>query len=597
MGKMLPDMKHLLQHIAAAAALLAAPCIWGQGFPEVAGEYAVPAKAERAAQLRLDAVAPAAPGVRLAPVEAWRLQALREANQRPQAQRKRLLVGVTRDVPGEVAAPAPAAAGWVAVAGGHAVRLALTSPEAASVRLALDLRGVPLEAEMVFFGSDLPGRLEGPVRVGDIADRTHAWWGPLTEGETQVVELFVPAGEPLVAPRIEGASHLLTTPSSRFTKRTSDIGLSGSCNVDVACNATLNAQPTFREISNAVAQMVFNDGGFIGLCTGTLLNDTDAATQVPWLYSANHCFDESSAPYKTPAQLQAVAATLTTLWFFEAASCRGTQPVSHWVQQSGGATFLYNNLTADVLFLRLNHAPPAGAFFAGWNANVLSAGTPLVTVHHPRGDLKKVTQGTMLRFGTPGVAGGNASYIEAQWSSGTTEPGSSGAGVWSTTSGAYAFRGGLYGGTALCSNPTGTDFYSRLDQVYPALAQYLSPPAQAAPIADFTDLWWNAAESGWGLSIVQHPNRVLFAVWYTYGLDGKRTWFVLPSGRWTDSRTYTGAIYATVGPAANGGFDPSRVRTTPVGTATLTFADSNNGTFAYSINGLSGSKSITRQPF
>ena len=41
-------------------------------------------------------------------------------------------------------------------------------------------------------------------------------------------------------------------------------------------------------------------------------------------------------------------------------------------------------------------------------------------------------------------------------------------------------------------------------------------------IADFTDLWWNPSESGWGLSLVQHPTRAMFGVWYTYGLDGKR---------------------------------------------------------------------------
>ena len=42
-----------------------------------------------------------------------------------------------------------------------------------------------------------------------------------------------------------------------------------------------------------------------------------------------------------------------------------------------------------------------------------------------------------------------------------------------------------------------------------ALAQYLSPAR--APSCDYTDLWWNPAESGWGLNIVQHPTRNIFA--------------------------------------------------------------------------------------
>jgi lysyl endopeptidase len=587
-------MKRLLQRLAALATFLAAPWVFGQSLPVVQGEAAWAPKSAAVPRLRL--AAPAREVV-LSPVPESALAALREANGKPSANlesmRRRLLIGVTR----ELDATHSPALEWQAVTGGHAARLALTSPDAGSLRLAIDLRGLPLDTEMVFQGSALPDRLEGPVRVGEVPDRTAPWWSPLTEGERQVVEFFVPARHEVanLAPALAGASHVVTTPSSRFTKRLADIGVAGSCNVDIACSA-LGSQPAFREAVASVAQMVFTDGGFTGLCTGTLLNDSDNSTQVPWFYSANHCFDESAAPFKTPTQMQAVANTLSTLWFFEAQSCRGTTPVSSWTQQAGGATYLYSSPTTDVLFVRLNNAPPAGAFFSGWDANPLSAGSPVISIHHPRGDLKKVTQGSMLRFGIPGVAGGNASYIETQWTNGTTEQGSSGAGVWSASAGAYAFRGGLYGGTALCSNPTGTDYFSRLDLAYPSLAQYLSPTS-ATPIADFTDLWWNPAESGWGLSLVQHASRVMFGVWYTYGLDGKRTWFVLPSGTWTNSRTYTGLVYATTGPAANGAFDPARVRTSPVGSATLTFSDANNGTFAYTINGLSGSKTITRQPF
>src|SRR5205809_817027 len=70
-------------------------------------------------------------------------------------------------------------------------RAAITAPEAGSLRLAIELCGVPEDVEMVFFGSG-GARLEGPVRVGDISDRTRAWWSPLTEGATQTVEFFVP---------------------------------------------------------------------------------------------------------------------------------------------------------------------------------------------------------------------------------------------------------------------------------------------------------------------------------------------------------------------------------------------------------------------
>lgn len=127
----------------------------------------------------------------------------------------------------------------------------------------------------------------------------------------------------------------------------------------------------------------------------------------------------------------------------------------------------------------------------------------------------------------------------------------------------------------------------------------LSQPATepAVPAFDYTDLWWNPAESGWGLNLIQHPSRIIFGVWYTYGADGKRTWFVMPDGTWTSSNTYSGPLYSTAGPSLAQSFDASKVRVSPVGNATLTFSDANHGTFAFSVNGVSGTKRITRQPF
>ena len=42
-----------------------------------------------------------------------------------------------------------------------------------------------------------------------------------------------------------------------------------------------------------------------------------------------------------------------------------------------------------------------------------------------------------------------------------------------------------------------------------------------SPQYDYTDLWWNPNESGWGLTITQHPSTNIFAAWYVYGSDGK----------------------------------------------------------------------------
>ncbi len=120
---------------------------------------------------------------------------------------------------------------------------------------------------------------------------------------------------------------------------------------------------------------------------------------------------------------------------------------------------------------------------------------------------------------------------------------------------------------------------------------------RTAPLYDYSDLWWNADESGWGLSVTQHPSANLFAVWFVYGSDGKPVWYFIPSGKWSGSTQYSGAVYKTTGPYYGGAFDPSKVVTTPVGAGTILFSDYSNGTFSYTIDGVTSSKQIERQPF
>jgi len=99
------------------------------------------------------------------------------------------------------------------------------------------------------------------------------------------------------------------------------------------------------------------------------------------------------------------------------------------------------------------------------------------------------------------------------------------------------------------------------------------------------------------MSLTQHASNKLFAIWYTYDAAGKRLWVVLPDGTWTSNNTYTGALYITSGPPQTGAFNPALVKVNSVGTGTLTFSTASNGTWTYTINGLSGSKTITRQAF
>ena len=113
---------------------------------------------------------------------------------------------------------------------------------------------------------------------------------------------------------------------------------------------------------------------------------------------------------------------------------------------------------------------------------------------------------------------------------------------------------------------------------------------------DYSDLWWNPAESGWGLTLAQHGNNV-FGVWFTYGLDGKPLWLPIPGVTFTGTSAFNGVLYTVTGPSyANPTFDPARVVITPAGTATVSMSGT-TGTFTPTLNGFTQTKTITPQPF
>lgn len=118
-------------------------------------------------------------------------------------------------------------------------------------------------------------------------------------------------------------------------------------------------------------------------------------------------------------------------------------------------------------------------------------------------------------------------------------------------------------------------------------------------VISYQGLWWNApagSESGWGINFA-HQGDVIFVTWFTYDTTGKAWWLSMTADK-TANGVYSGTLVQTGGPAFNAvPFDPTMVTRTVVGTGTLTFSDSNNGTFAYTVNGVSQTKAITRQLF
>lgn len=90
---------------------------------------------------------------------------------------------------------------------------------------------------------------------------------------------------------------------------------------------------------------------------------------------------------------------------------------------------------------------------------------------------------------------------------------------------------------------------------------------------------------------------MIFATWFTYDANGKALWLSMTANKTADG-VYSGSLNQTRGPAFSAvPFTPSAVVPLAVGTGTLTFTDNNNARFAYTLNGITQTKSITRQVF
>jgi len=241
-----------------------------------------------------------------------------------------------------------------------------------------------------------------------------------------------------------------------------------------------------------------------------------------------------------------------------------------------------------------------------------SIGDSVTGLHHPTGGLLKVSHGSVNgfytcnamgdgKFSCRGAGRGGATFYEVQWSAGVTEPGSSGSGVFADNG--HYLLGQLYGGSGTCAAP-GADFYGRFDTAYNAgLYQWLggtpsSTTSTSAPVPtqNYSDMWWNPAESGWGLSLTQH-NATIFGAWYIYDASGRAVWLVMPGGQWMSGTIFAGDLYSVTGPDPRGAFDPAQVVRTRAGSATLAFSGIDRATLSYQVQGATGTKEIQRQAF
>jgi len=114
----------------------------------------------------------------------------------------------------------------------------------------------------------------------------------------------------------------------------------------------------------------------------------------------------------------------------------------------------------------------------------------------------------------------------------------------------------------------------------------------------FSDLWWNPAESGWGVT-VDHQQDVMFLTFFIYRADGSPYWVAALLTRTSASDAlpfvFSGDVYEYSGPYFGGPFNPSLVNNRKVGTAIFSTPYVNSATLTYTVDGVTVTKSLQRQ--
>ena len=212
------------------------------------------------------------------------------------------------------------------------------------------------------------------------------------------------------------------------------------------CNIEINCTTGWENERDAVA-IIFTTSG--GTASGVLVN--------------NGCQDLRSF-FLTAEHVYSLGGSLAN-WVFRfnydspnpsTPNCRGSD-ASSWLTYSG-ATLKASNTTTDFALLELNSSVigQSTLALAGWDrsSTTPNSGT---AIHHPRGDVKKISGSTGTPTLTGQLGGTGTDYIRVVWGVGTTEPGSSGAPLFNTD---HRMAGQNSSGNGACPT-TGWTTYGR----------------------------------------------------------------------------------------------------------------------------------------
>jgi len=369
---------------------------------------------------------------------------------------------------------------WQSVNGDEVWRLQIKGADALHVNLGFNNIYLPESATLYIIESKT-GEILKQYSAKD--NKPHGQlWTPLFNSNDLYLELNIASidREQLQLELLQaGQGTKAFTPDTFNTK-------SGSCNIDVVCPEGVGWE---NEIS-AVAKYLISDSTGTFSCTGTLMNNS-RGDRMPLFLTAAHCLVSDTT-----------VASMVFYWNYETSVCDDV-PDGSLEQFQTGATLIsrWDNLDtgSDFALVKLDDMPSStfNVFYSGWD-NRDQSYTGSRVIHHPLGTVnathseKRISVEndalTITTFdGTEEDLA--ATYLRVSaWDNGTTEGGSSGAGLWNMD---HRLIATLSGGSASCSSLEESDGFGRLASHWLGngnpenqLAPYLAPDNSALATLD-----------------------------------------------------------------------------------------------------------------
>ncbi|MEP5254281.1 MAG: T9SS type A sorting domain-containing protein [Winogradskyella arenosi] len=344
---------------------------------------------------------------------------------------------------------------WTTLKNGDRIwRMAYSSEGAYSLNFMFDVFKIPEGAKLYVYNDAKTDLLRPFTAHNNNDEEVLGTW--LVQGDTAWIEYYQPAN-------VTGEAKL-TIGSVVHGYRTAQMyekafGQSGACNYDVDCDITPANDPfginTVKENVKTAAGMLVT--GSTGFCSGTLVNNTNN-DGTPYFLTANHCSGgEGSWAFRFNWRSPGTSCGTFT------SSVNGT-----YNQTVSGAVLRANSSQSDMELVEITDASffenNTDLVWAGWNNSTTQTPQLNFGVHHPSGDIQKVsrdddgaTRNSTLFNNNPNTQ----VWLISDWDLGVTEGGSSGSGLFNETG---HLIGMLSGGSAACSGTTdngGFDIYGR----------------------------------------------------------------------------------------------------------------------------------------